>query len=74
MVLNNFNFFFLAAPVAEDNKSEDFDFNSIPATTILSNDYLREKKRLAEAQKKKHKPTRASWAKSLDDDGDVRCH
>lgn len=49
------------------------DLNCVPETKTLSNDYLLEKKRLAEAQQKKHKPTRASWAKSLDDDNDVRC-
>ena len=39
-------------------------------TKLLGNDYLRQKKRLAEAQQKKHKPTRASWGKSVDDDED----
>ena len=55
------------------SKSTDgVDLNCVPATKTLSNEYLLEKKRLAEAQQKKHKPTRASWAKSLDDDDDVR--
>lgn len=48
------------------------DLNCVPETKTLSNEYLLEKKRLAGAQHKKHKPTRASWAKSLDDDDDVR--
>ena len=55
----------------EDNKNEGLDLNIIPATETLGNEYLMEKKRLAEAQGKRHKPTRASWAKSLDDDDNV---
>ncbi|XP_048578269.1 neurabin-1 [Nematostella vectensis] len=48
---------------SEDN---DLDLNSIPFTEPLSSDLHLEKKRLAEAQNKKHKPTRASWARSSD--------
>ena len=62
---------FLTSETTEDNKNEGLDLNIIPATETLGNEYLMEKKRLAEAQGKKHKPTRASWAKSLDDDDDV---
>ena len=51
---------------------EGIDLNSVPATKTLGNEYLREKKRLAEAQQRKHKPTRLSWAKALDDDDNVR--
>ena len=57
----------------ESSSKDDVDLNSIPATKTLSNEHLLEKKRLAEAQQKKYKPTRASWGKSLDDDAyDVR--
>ena len=62
---------FFTSETTEDNRSEGLDLNIIPATETLGNEYLMEKKRLAEAQGKKHKPTRASWAKSLDDDDDV---
>ena len=62
---------FFTSETTEDNKNEGLDLNIIPATETLGNEYLMEKKRLAEAQGKKHKPTRASWAKSLDDDDDV---
>lgn len=67
-------YFSLTAAVTEDNRKEGLDLNSVPATKTLGNEYLREKKRLADAQQKKHKPTRASWAKSLDgdDESDVR--
>ena len=58
--------------VTESKSLDGMDLNCVPETKTLSNDYLLEKKRLAEAQQKKHKPTRASWAKSLDDDNDVR--
>ncbi|KAJ7389046.1 Neurabin-1 isoform X1 [Desmophyllum pertusum] len=55
-------------PVIESKTKGGMDLDSIPATKTLSNEHLLEKKRLAEAQQKKHKPTRASWAKSLGDD------
>lgn len=66
-------FLFSSEPVTESKSQDGVDLNCVPETKTLSNDYLLEKKRLAEAQQKKHKPTRASWAKSLDDDNDVRC-
>ena len=66
-------FLFSSEPVTESKSLDGMDLNCVPETKTLSNDYLLEKKRLAEAQQKKHKPTRASWAKSLDDDNDVRC-
>jgi len=62
---------FFTSETAEDKKNEGLDLNIIPATETLGNEYLMEKKRLAEAQGRKHKPTRASWAKSLDDDDNV---
>lgn len=55
----------------EDDKRIDLDLDSIPVTETLGNDYLRQKKRLAEAQQKRHKPTRASWAKSFDDENEM---
>ena len=65
--------FFKSEPGVESTSNDGLDLNSIPATETLSNEHLLEKKRLAEAQQKKHKPTRASWGKSLDaDDYDVR--
>lgn len=73
--LSNFHFSWDSAekkdvtePVVECASKGDLDLNSIPATKTLSNEHLLEKKRLAEAQQKKYKPTRASWGKSLDDD------
>ena len=65
-------FFFLTSAAKEDDKRIDLDLDSIPVTETLGNDYLRQKKRLAEAQQKRHKPTRASWAKSFDDENEVR--
>ena len=65
-------FFFLTSAAKEDDKRIDLDLDSIPVTETLGNDYLKQKKRLAEAQQKRHKPTRASWAKSLDDEDEVR--
>ena len=65
-------FLFSLEPVTESKSQHAVDLNCVPETQTLSNEYLLEKKRLAEAQQKKHKPTRASWAKSLDDDNDVR--
>ena len=62
---------FFTSETTEDKKNEGLDLNIIPATETLGNEYLMEKKRLAEAQGRKHKPTRASWAKSLDDDDNV---
>lgn len=59
------------AAAEEDNKKDDIDLDSVPVTQTLGNDLHRQKKRLAEAQQKKHKPTRASWARSLDDDDDM---
>lgn len=67
------SFFCQLEPDLESSSKDDLDLNSIPATKTLSNEHLLEKKRLAEAQQKKYKPTRASWGKSLDDDSyDVR--
>lgn len=67
------SFFCQLEPDLESSSKDDVDLNSIPATKTLSNEHLLEKKRLAEAQQKKYKPTRASWGKSLDDDAyDVR--
>ena len=63
---------FFSSAAEEDDKKNDFDLDSIPVTETLGNDYLIQKKSLAEAQQKKHKPTRASWAKSLDDENEVR--
>ena len=62
---------FFTSETTEEKKNEGLDLNIIPATETLGNEYLMEKKRLAEAQGRKHKPTRASWAKSLDDDDNV---
>jgi len=70
--VNNFLFLFSSEPVTENKFQDGVDLNCVPETETLSNAYLLEKKRLAEAQQKKHKPTRASWAKPLDDDNDVR--
>ena len=72
MVNFEFLFLFSSEPVAESKSQDGMDLNCVPETKTLSNEYLLEKKRLAGAQQKKHKPTRASWAKSLDDDDDVR--
>ena len=63
-------FSFLAPAAKEDDKKDALDLDSVPVTQLLGNDYLIQKKRLAEAQQKKHKPTRASWGKSVDDDDD----
>ena len=47
------------------------DLNSIPETSCLNNDYSLEKIRIAEQQDKKHKPTRASYGRDLDDRDEV---
>ena len=67
-----FCFWSSAANEVDTNKT-DLDLDSIPITQTLENDYLRQKRLVAGAQQKRHKPTRASWGKSLDDEDEVRC-
>lgn len=59
-----------AAKEVDANKNE-LDLDTIPVTQTLENDYLRQKRLVAGAQQKRHKPTRASWGKSLDDEDEV---
>ena len=54
--------FFLAK-----TEGKEIDLNIIPVTEPLNSDLNLDKKRVAEAQNKIHKPTRASWGCSLDD-------
>ncbi|KAK3741080.1 hypothetical protein QZH41_009876 [Actinostola sp. cb2023] len=48
-------------------EGKEIDLNIIPVTEPLNSDLNLDKKRVAEAQNKIHKPTRASWGCSLDD-------